>query len=201
MAQRTRFLLLTAWVLTAVLQVPRAEAQLAPGSLSLPARFSYAAKFVCGFSSSTTTTPPKEPAVKKGNYATIINIHNPWSVDVQLLKKVALAAPERFPNTVPVPPTKRFPDRLQSDHALSVDCTEIVNLLTLNGTPPPATVTFIEGFVVIDAFFPPGATSNTAADVDVVTVTSTAASATGTVLDHEVTTVPGRSLPAGTWPF
>jgi hypothetical protein len=77
-----------------------------------------------------------------------------------------------------------------------------VNLLTLNGTPP--TASFIEGWVVIDSYFP-NATS-TAAGIDVVAVTTTSSgpNATGApsaVNSHEVTIVPGRSLPAGTWPF
>jgi len=167
----------------------------------LPSRFSYAAKFVCGLSSSSTALkPPQEPEVKPGNYATIVNIHNPWSADVVLLKKVAIAAPERFPNTQHIAPSKRFPDRLASDHTMSVDCTEIVNLLTLSGTPPIAT--FIEGFLVIDSSFaasPVG--TDTATDIDVVAVTTTAAGAGATVNSHEVTTVPGRKMPAGTWPF
>jgi hypothetical protein len=186
-------LALTQSVLAGMIFVHCAVAQ----PITLPARVSYAAKFVCGLSQAATTAPPSEPAVKRGNYATVINIHNPWATDVSLMKKVALAAPERFPNTALVPPTKRFPDRLPPDHAMSVDCQEIVNLLTLNGTPPAGT--FIEGYVVIDSFSPTGATGS--ADLDVVAVTSTAPSTTTSVNSHEITTVPGRKLPAGTWPF
>jgi hypothetical protein len=170
-----------------------------PAPITVPARFSYAAKFLCGVSTAPTTSPPKEPMVKRGNYATVVNIHNPYATDVSLLKKVALSAPQRFPDTKLIPPTKRFPDRLRSDHTLSVDCDEIVNLLTLNGTPPGAS--FIEGFLVIDSFFPAAGTASTAANVDVVTVTTTAASATASVNDHEIVPVDGKRLPAGTWPF
>jgi hypothetical protein len=186
-------LALTQSVLTGMIFVSCAVAQ----PIQLPARVSYAAKFLCGLSQGATTAPPSEPAVKRGNYATVINIHNPWATDVSIMKKVALAAPERFPNTALVPPTKRFQDRLPSDHAMSVDCQEIVNLLTLNGTPPAGT--FIEGYLVIDSFFPTGATGS--ADLDVVAVTSTAPSTTTSVNSHEIVTVPGRRLPAGTWPF
>jgi hypothetical protein len=200
MTKRSRSLLFTGLAVTAILTVPRAQAQLPP-PYKLTPRFSYAAKFVCGLSpASTNLKPPQEPEVKPGNYATIINIHNPWPTDVALLKKVVLAAPERFPNTQIAQPSKRFPDRLPSDHALSVDCSEIVNLLTLSPVPIPGP--FIEGFVVIDSFFAaPPAGTDPSADVDVVAVTTTAASATGTVNSHDVTTVPGRKLPAGTWPF
>jgi hypothetical protein len=178
------------------------KAQAAEAAITLPARFSYAAKFVCGLQTKTTSNPPAEPPVKMGNYATVVNLHNPWATTVQLLKKVALAAPETFPNTPIINPTRRFPDNLPSDHAMSIDCTEIVHLLTLNGTPP--TTTFIEGWVVIDSFFPTTSAPGAAAlDVFEVTTTSegSAAGATSPVNSHEVTVVPGRSLPAGTWPF
>jgi hypothetical protein len=184
--------------------VHNVKAQTPEASITLPARFSYAAKFVCGFEPPTTaTTPPAEPPVKTGNYATVINLHNPWATTVTILKKVAIAAPERFPNTRLIDPTKRFQDTLTSDHGMSIDCTEIVNLLTLNGTAP--TTSFIEGWVVIDSFFPTTPTP-TAAQLDVIEVTTTsngpsAAGAPSPVNSHEVTVVPGRSLPAGTWPF
>lgn len=173
----------------------------ADASITLPARSEYSAKFVCGTQTSPTTAPPNEPPVKTGNYATIVNIHNPWASTVTLQKKVALAAPEVYPNTRLVDPTKRFQDQLTSDHVMSVDCKEIVNLLTLNGTPP--TSSFIEGFLVVDSYFSPAA-SSTAAPLDVVTVTTTSDIVPGAVpqvTSHDVVIVPGRNLPAGTWPF
>jgi hypothetical protein len=173
-------------------------AQLSSTSITLPARFSYAAKFVCGVSTPTTTqVPPSEPLVKTGNYATVINLHNPWATSVTLQKKVALAAPEQFPNTRLIDPTRRFQDLLASDHAMSIGCAEIVNLLTLNTTPP--TSPFIEGWVVVDSYFT--GTTNSAAAIDVTEVTTTAASPTASVNSHDVTVVPGRALPAGVWPF
>ena len=172
-------------------------AQTGPAAYTLPARISYAAKFVCGLSKTATNAPPQEPQVKNGNYATVINIHNPWPSTVVLLKKVALAAPEKYPQTVLIPPTRRFQDKLPSDHGMSVDCTEIVNLLTLNGTPP--TGTFSEGDLVIDSSFGTGAANSAA--LDVVAVTTTSDDVGMPVNSHEIVTVPGRSLPAGTWPF
>jgi len=171
-------------------------------SITLPQRWEYAAKFVCGTQTSGTTNAPSEPPVKAGNYATVINIHNPLATTVILQKKVALAAPETYPQTTLIDPTKRFQDKLTSDHTMAVDCKEIVNLLTLNGTPPIAR--FIEGFVVIDSYLSTTGT-NTAAALDVVAITSTSnISATGAppqVTSHRVVNVPGRNLPAGTWPF
>jgi len=182
------------------LDLPSAAAQAPlPAPLQLPARWSYAAKFVCGLSSPVTLSPPKEPIVKRGNYATVVNIHNPNANSVTILKKVALAAPERYPNTQLITPTLRFRDNLPPDHAMSVDCTEIVNLLTQNGTPPAGT--FIEGFLVIDALGPTAVPTNVSPELDVVTVSTTAVDATSPVNSHEVTTVQGKHLPAGTWAF
>jgi hypothetical protein len=191
-------------IVTAVLtHVHNVKAQVTEASITLPARFSYAAKFVCGFEPPTSTNFPAEPPVKTGNYATVINLHNPWASTVTIIKKVALAAPEKYPNTVLIAPTKRYKDILTSDHAMSIDCTEIVNLLALNGTPPAST--FIEGWVVVDSFFATGAAPTPAA-LDVMEVTTTSigpstAAASNPVNSHEITVVPGRSLPAGTWPF
>ena len=66
------------------LDLPSAAAQAPlPAPLQLPARWSYAAKFVCGLSSPVTLSPPKEPIVKRGNYATVVNIHNLSVADSQ----------------------------------------------------------------------------------------------------------------------
>jgi hypothetical protein len=173
--------------------------------VSLPDRYSHPAKFVCGVSQVPTTAPPNEPVVKMGNYATAVNIHNPWAVDVIITKQVVISNPERFPDTRFDLPTKRFTDKVPSGSSLYVDCTEVVNLLKLSGQAIPGT--FIEGFVVVDSYFAPTSTvPATAADLDVVTVTTTApwsaagAANTG-VNSHEITIVPGRHLPKGTWPM
>jgi hypothetical protein len=185
----------------AALSVPCANAQAAaPAPITLPARWSYAAKFVCGYSPISTIlgSVPKEPPVKKGNYATVVNIHNTAATDVKILKKVALAAPEKYPNTQLIPPTKRFPDKLPSDHAMSVDCDEIVDLLVQNGTPPVGP--FIEGFLVIDALGT-ASTANVLPELDVVAVTTTAADPAAAVNAIQITPVVGKKLPAGTWAF
>jgi hypothetical protein len=181
--------------------VPYANAQVAaPAPITLPARWSYAAKFVCGLSPLVTNpgSVPKEPPVKKGNYATVVNIHNTSPGDVTLLKKVALAAPETYPDTHLIPPTKRFKDRLPSDHTMSVDCSEIVNLLIQNGTPPAGP--FIEGFLVIDALGL-ASTANVLPELDVVAVTTTAVDTTASVNAIQITPVEGKKLAAGTWAF
>jgi hypothetical protein len=181
-----------------------------PAQTNLPARSAYAAKFVCGVSNIPTQGPPSEPAVKRGNYATVVNIHNPNNRDVVLQKRISLGAPERFQSTPPttlIAPTKRVTDTLPSDYTMYVDCTEIVHLLKLNGTPISST--FIEGYVLIESYY---VTSfggpTTDAEVDVVTVTTTAqlaVSAAGAAGDngvnsHQVTAVAARKLPLGVWP-
>ena len=176
---------------------------------NLPARSSYAAKFVCGVSTIPTQNPPSEPAVKRGNYATVVNIHNPNNRDVVLKKRISLGAPERFqvtPPTALIAPTKRVTDTLLSDYTMYVDCAEIVNLLKINGTPLPGP--FIDGYVLIESFFAASFGTATDAEVDVVTVTTTAQLATASpagggdngVNSHEVTPVAVRKLAAGTWP-
>src|SRR5215831_1387371 len=145
----------------AIWTAPAASAQ----GISLPDRFSYAAKFVCGTSLVPTTSPPQEPVVKRGNYATAVNIHNPWSTTVSVTKQISLGVAERYPETQFVSPTKRVFDKVPSGSTMYVDCAEIVNLL--HGIPIPGP--FIEGYVVIDSYLPGTPTvPDTAAEVDVV---------------------------------
>lgn len=197
MDRRTRILIvlgLAVILLTSGLLYAREVIADSQASINLPARWSYAAKFVCGYQQQAAT-PPNELAVKPGNYATSINLHNPGQRTVNLWKKVVVSYPERWPNSTRITPTKRFTDTLYSDHAMYVDCTEIVNLLTLNGTTPSST--FLEGFVVIDAAIGTAAP----AELDVFGVYTTASSSGSTVNSIEIVPVIGRRLPAGTWPY
>lgn len=184
--------------------VPVVFGHLASAQVNLPDRFSYAAKFVCGTSQTPTTNPPAEPVVKKGNYATAVNIHNPAANTITITKQVVIAAAERYPETRQIPPTRRVTDKLPAGQAMYVDCQEIVHLLVLSGAAVPAP--FMEGFVVIDSYLP-SPNGDVAAELDVVTVTTTAtamslAGAPGSdVNSHEITTVQGRKLAKGTWPF
>ena len=188
-----------------ILYVNAVSAQEGVQAYDLPARFSYAAKFVCGYQATPTVgNPPSEPPVKKGNYATVINIHNPYNQKVELLKKVVVPAFERHTKDTTItpnkPPTQRFKDGLRPDFALSVDCAEIVNLLNLNQTPPVGG--FIEGYVVIDSYFPATAGSAAApANVDVQAVYTVAGNTDTGASGIEVNDVKGRRLPAGVWPY
>jgi hypothetical protein len=168
--------------------------------ITLPARFEYVAKFACGVESAAGAVPA-EPDVNIGNYTTVINLHNPAATTVNILKQVEVAYLESFPNTVITDPTQRFPDIIPSNHTMRVNCKEIVNLLKINGTPAPAGG-FIEGFLVIDSSTTPAAGGPAvAAALDVVEITTAAANPQGPVVSHDLLTVPGSRLAAGTWPF
>ena len=87
-------------VILAALSVPCANAQVAaPAPMTLPARWSYAAKFVCGYSPIPTSlgSVPKEPPVKKGNYATVVNIHNTAARDVTIHEKSRAGRARKVP--------------------------------------------------------------------------------------------------------
>ena len=117
--------------------------------IKLAPTFVYSVKFLCGLqttpSSSQLFPPPTEPAVKPGNYATAVNVHNFHRRDVVFVKKAVLALPElQGPPNQPGPFVKGI---LGPDQALEVDCTDIVKELT-----PPGIIsgtTFIKGFVEI----------------------------------------------------
>jgi len=180
-----------------VFRTPTARAQ--AGGVTLPARWEYVAKFACG-NETSFGSPPSELDVNAGNYTTVVNLHNPAALPVIIVKQVQVAYPETFPNTVVTNPTQRFPDSIPSNHTMSVNCTEIVNLLKINGTPVPPAVTFIEGFLTVDSYFPTG-TAPSAAPLDVVEISTASAGSQKFVASHDLLTVPGRSLVAGTWPF
>jgi hypothetical protein len=99
----------------------------------------YAAKFVCGVPGAEA----QREAVKPGNYATAINIHNPNQLSstpaIQFTKHAVLAQQEDITPQRPGPPVA---ETLLSDFAMEVDCTNIAKLL---GT----TASFFKGFLVI----------------------------------------------------
>jgi hypothetical protein len=199
---RTQFLLSASILATGVailavtvFHTPTARAQ--AGGITLPARWEYVAKFACG-NLTASATPPSERNVNIGNYTTVVNLHNPAATLVAIQKQVEVAYPETYPNTVVTDPTQRFADSIPSNHTMSVNCTEIVNLLKINGTP--AAGTFFEGYLMIDSFSPAGVAPS-AAPLDVVEITTAAQNTQSPVVSHDLLTVPGRSLPAGIWPF
>ena len=114
----------------------------------------YNAKFLCG------DAGPVVPrfALRPGIYATSLNIHNPNSVPVTLLKKAVLALPQ---GVTPQPPGEFQQEIIQSDFALGVDCLNIRALV-----PGGSSLPFFEGFVVIQI-------PSSSAPLDVVAVYTT----------------------------
>lgn len=116
-----------------------------------PPPFVYSVKFLCGLQTvgSSAFTPPREPPVKPGNYATAINIHNFHSGtttgSVEFCKKAVIALPESVQPRGQISPIKF--DALGPDQALEVDCSDIVSLFPAGTKLPP----FIKGFVEINS--------------------------------------------------
>ncbi len=125
----------------------------------------YAVKFVCG-------TPPKTPVmVAPGFYVTAVNVHNPSASTVKFKNKVAVA----LPNEKGGPISKLIDASLDGDQALEIDCGDIFALIG-------GKVTFAKGFVVIQS----------PSELDVITVYTAAASATGTVATMALERAPVR---------
>ncbi len=162
-------------------------------SIRLPQRIQYTSKFVCGLGRDVFSNP-RESDVLLGFYATVVNIYNPNPVTVTIHKRVVLAYPE---GTNPITPTKRFTDTIKSNHAMSVNCKEMVTLLENSGTP--VTAEFIEGYLVVDAL-PTVGTTVILRQLDVDTV-HTAGSSTQYLSSIETIHEDGRTVPAGLWPY
>ncbi len=202
MMNRTRVLLAIGLVVAVLAVGLLLASQVLAASLAdwtLPPRWEYATSFACGFSGEAGA-PPAEPAVLPGGYATLISVHNPNNVPVKIHKKIVLDAPERGGKpSPPIAPTTRYTETIKVDHAISVDCAEIAQLLRIGGILP-ANATFIHGFVVIDSAT--AVTSvGTAMPLDVFATYTheKLPGGPGVGGSMQVVPVPGRQLPAGRW--
>jgi len=117
--------------------------------------WSFAAKFVCGEQLADQAGQPisGEPAVKPGNYATEINIHNPnYLGPIQIRQKALLLVDQgapvgRAPATAQpraFSPLFALPD----DGATMMDCNGIWELLN-PGSTPPASMPLMIGYLVV----------------------------------------------------
>src|SRR5262249_34376773 len=117
--------------------------------------WSFAAKFVCGNQPADQAGQPiaGEPAVKPGNYATEINIHNPHYLGPIHIRQKALLLVDRGAPVGRAPamaqpaafsPLFALPD----DGATLVDCNAIWELRN-PGTPPPSPMPLTIGYLVI----------------------------------------------------
>jgi len=122
----------------------------------------YSAKFLCGtMVGPDEATPERESAVKPGNYATAINVHNFASKDAKFIKMAVLADTQQKrqkaeeaqpPQEVGRKVSARDDEYLAAGDALEIDCPDIVTLF--NGTRFEGfikEVKFIKGFVVIES--------------------------------------------------
>jgi hypothetical protein len=134
-------------------------------------RFQYAVKFLCtsnvpGTSQTTTSLLP-------GQYATVVNIHNPTSKTAGFRMKLAAATSTQ----VDPPQISQFiKDALEPDQATKVDCSRISDF----GIQP---IHGFEGFLVIES----------ALSLDVIAV-YTAGKNGGEVESIDVEHVPERKL-------
>jgi len=146
----------TAAVTTTETAVPTATTTpiTTPNPLGRPF-WSFAAKFVCGEQPADQAGQPiaGEPAVKPGNYATEINIHNPHYLGPIQIRHKALLLVDRGVPVGRAPATAKpgaFSPllALPDDGATMIDCNGIWNLLN-PGTTPPTPMPLMIGYLVV----------------------------------------------------
>jgi hypothetical protein len=121
-------------VLSAATTVTLAQQRTITGA----ARFSYAAKFICGEGS-------EEGALVRGQYRTKVNVHNALpgpSQTLEIKKKAVILRPEGSERESRV--SEIHTDQIEADRGFSVPCEVIRELFD-----PKATGDLIEGYVVI----------------------------------------------------
>lgn len=134
--------------------VPTTTTTPTPNPLGRPF-WSFSAKFVCGEQPAEQSGQPiaGEPAVKPGNYATEINIHNPHYLGPIEIRQKALLLVDRGAPVGRAPSTAK-PQAfsplfaLPDDGATMMDCNGIWELLN-PGTTPPAPMPLTIGYLVI----------------------------------------------------
>ena len=107
----------------------------------------YAAKFICGVQPDGAIT--SMPDAQAGRYSTKINIHNNSGVNVRFRKKVI----QLRGGQIPTEPSFRKIEGLRPDWAMESTCRDIyshLNIVIGPNQPPP----YIEGFVILEVFFP-----------------------------------------------
>jgi hypothetical protein len=172
----------------AVLSATAAQAQPIPLQ-----RWSYSVKFVCGLQRPDPQAPG-EPAVKPGNYATEINIYNPFAATSGIKKRVILLVDHGKP--IGREPEQQGPSGFDSivlkpNFATMDDCNRLwqISHPTL---PLPIPMPLTIGFLVLESV----------RELDVDAVYTAALPATpgtpqvfGQGISIDVERVPGRRLP------
>ena len=162
----------------------------------------FSAKFVCGLQDPLTPTGQigGEPAVKPGNYATEINIHNYWFREVNLRKKIILLVDKgqpvgREPNAQP--PQAQVGVLMPKDHAMMDDCNQLWAMLYPT-IPPPTPMPLMIGFLVVTS--PIDLVVDAVYTAEVPGRLSAAVSPTGISIDVERVNGKRVFVPAGTTP-
>jgi hypothetical protein len=100
----------------------------------------YAAKVVCGEQPQKGSYGGKDQRLAKGQYYTVVNIHNPTDKPVAIRFKFATA----LPGGQPGPISKFFDAKLRPDEVISIDCSQLFGAFQNKAT-------FAEGFAVIES--------------------------------------------------
>jgi hypothetical protein len=100
----------------------------------------YAVKFVCGLQSPAGLTPPSEPPVKPGNYATKINLELVLGEGAQVTANVSVAG---LTSTAPLTLSLTAP--FTDEDITCADIATAIASLYPNGAPPA----FVNGYVNI----------------------------------------------------
>src|SRR5262245_3080822 len=146
--------------------------------------FQYSVKFVCGLQRAHNPPQPGEPAVKPGNYATEINIHNIQFSQQPVIKNLVILVRDgepigREPNAQPPTPFLVVP--VPPRNAMMDDCNQLWAMANPGGGAPPNPMPLLIGYLSIitlveidvDAvytallFTPPTATNTESPSIDV----------------------------------
>jgi hypothetical protein len=131
--------------LTIILTNHAAQAQ-----ITIQSTNSYAAKFICGVQPDAALT--SDPDVQAGHYSTKVNVHNNSGAVIRFRKKMILLRG----GEVSIQPQFKTFESLNEDEAMEVVCKDIYAALNIKqnlGDP----WRYIEGFVILEVYFTPGA--------------------------------------------
>jgi hypothetical protein len=111
--------------------------------------FQYSVKFVCGLQRLHSPNLPGEPAVKPGNYATEINIHNIQFIQRPVIKSVVILVKDGEPigrEPRVQPPTPFVAVQMPPRNAMMDDCNQLWDMAFPGGPPPnpmPLTIGYL----------------------------------------------------------
>jgi hypothetical protein len=143
------------WILTAFVVSATALALLGsarPARAQAAPLFQYSVKFVCGLQRAHNPPAPGEPAVKPGNYATEINIHNIQFSQQPVIKSLVLVVRDgdpvgREPNVQAPTPFLAVP--MPPRNAMMDDCNQLWVMAHPGGAAPPNPMPLMIGYLSI----------------------------------------------------